>query len=562
MHKIKTVFFVLFFVCLLGTREADARNKIIVSLSTWLVDGQAAPYNSIRPGDTVYFEAGTRSNTRIQNFTGSQTAAIVFVNYGGVVTINTDGAYGIDVKNCRYIRLTGTGSTHNFYGFMIIRVEKGAGLSFGGLTSDFECDHIYVANVPIAGVYAKTDPDCSLTSTRDHFTQYNTVFHDNYFSNTGNEGMYLGSSFYSGETFTCNGKEVTLYPSILSGVRVYNNIVRYSGWDGIQVGSAPTDCRIMNNLVMFDSQAGEDYQMSGILIGGGSNCDCYNNYVYKGKGDGIESLGLGGYRIYNNVIVDAGHNYFPGDPSKMKHGIYVNDNSTEYGKSFRILFNDIINPKTNGIRFSSFKSRGNIIASNVIINPGAGSSGYVIITSPSEQVLLRNNYQSMNLKSAGFADTTFRLLSTSPLIDAGYNDSQGINYDFYYHQRPFGKGVDIGMSEYNPKYPPQEPVKNISEGDDSLMSLGKKSKLRIEQMPFPAPVGPRLILVYSNDSTFDVLLDTYNLQGDQLSHHVQEKVSPGIHSLDLDVKSYPDGICLFTLRGGNESISGKFIKAK
>ena len=171
-------------------------------------------------------------------------------------------------------------------------------------------------------------------------------------------------------------------------------------------------------------------------------------------------------------------------------------------------------------------------------------------------------YQSMNLKSAGFADTTFRLLSTSPLIDAGYNDSPGINYDFYYHQRPYGKGVDIGMSEYNPKYPPQAPAKNISDGDDSLMSLGKKSKLRIEQMPFPAPVVSRLVLVYSNDSTFDVSLDTYNLQGEQLSHNLLEKVSPGIHNLDLDVKSYPDGICLFTLRGGKEAISGKFIKSK
>jgi hypothetical protein len=515
------------------------------------------------PGDTVYFEPGIRNNTRIQNFMGSPKAAIVFVNDGDVVTINTDGAYGIDVKNCRYIRLTGTGTTKNFYGFMITRVQNGAGLSFGGLSSDFECDHIYIANVPIAGVYAKTDPDCSLTSTRGHFTQYNTVFHDNYFSNTGNEGMYLGSSFYSGETFTCNGKEVTLYPSVLSGVRVYNNIVRYSGWDGIQVGSASKDCKIMNNLVMFDSQAGVDYQMSGILIGGGSDCDCYNNYIYKGKGDGVESLGLGGYRIYNNVIVDAGYNYYPTDPSRMKYGIFVNDNSCIFGKSFSILFNDIINPKTNGIKFASSKSRLNLIASNVIINPGAGSRGYIEIPGPGSDVSLKNNFESMTIQSAGFADTTYRLLSSSPLIDAGSTDNKQTNYDYFYHPRPYGKGFDIGANEYNPKYPEKGTVREQEKnGNDTLISLDKKVTLHIEQLPFPGPVGSKLTMVYSNDKTYDISLDTYNFDGVQLSHNEVHGVEPGNHSIDLDVSSFPKGVCLFTLRGGKEALSGKFIKGK
>jgi len=214
-------------------------------------------------------------------------------------------------------------------------------------------DHVRIDSVPIAGVYAKTDPDCSFTSLRGKFTQYNTIFHDNYISNTGDEGFYIGSSFYGGETINCNGKDTLLYPSLLSGVRVYNNIVRYTGWDGIQVGSASTNCQIFNNLVMFDSQAEVNWQMSGILIGGGSQCDCYNNYIYKGKGDGIESLGLGDYRIFNNVIVEAGASFKPSDPTKMKYGIYCNDNSARPNASFSILFNNIISPKSNGIRFSS-----------------------------------------------------------------------------------------------------------------------------------------------------------------------------------------------------------------
>jgi len=499
---------------------------------------------------------------RIQNFTGSPRAQILFINYQGVVTINTDGYYGIDVKSSRYIRLTGTGSSKNFYGFMITRVKNGAGLSFGGLTSDFECDHVYVSNVPIAGVYAKTDPDCTLTSTRGKFTQYNTVFHDNYFSNTGNEGMYLGSSFYSGETINCNGQDILVYPSLLSGVRVYNNIVKYSGWDGIQVGSASTDCMIFNNLVMYDSQAGVDYQMSGILIGGGSNCDCYNNYIYKGKGDGIESLGLAGYRIFNNVIVDAGRSYYPNDPSKMKYGIYVNDNSCLDGKSFSLLFNDIISPKTNGIRFSSVKSKKNLIASNVIISPGAGSNGYIVITSPGCEVSQKNNYLSMNLEAAGFADTTYSLLSTSPLIDAGYSDNKLITFDYYYHPRPYGKSFDIGMNEYNPKYPPKGAIRGGEQETDSLGVVERKSSLRLEQLPFPDPVESKLTMIYAIDSSFDVSLDIYNFSGNQISHYEEDGMIPGSHSIDLDVTSYPEGVFLFTLKAGRDAVSGKFIKAR
>jgi hypothetical protein len=563
MDKIQHFLIALFLVCILGNQEANAKSKIIVSLSTWLIDGKASPYNSIKPGDTVYFQSGTRSNMRIQNFTGSPREQIVFINYNGVVTINTDGAYGIDVKSCRYIRVTGTGNTHNFYGFMITRVQNGAGLSFGGLTSDFECDHIYVSNVPIAGVYAKTDPDCSLTSTRDKFTQYNTVFHDNYFSNTGNEGMYIGSSFYSGETINCNGQNILVYPSLLSGVRVYNNIIKYSGWDGIQVGSASTDCMIMNNLVMYDSQAGVDYQMSGILIGGGSNCDCYNNYIYKGKGDGIESLGLAGYKIYNNVIADAGYNYYPNDPSKMKYGIYVNDNSCLNGRSFSILFNDIIHPKTDGIRFSSIKSKNNLIASNAIINPGAGSKGYIVVSSPSCEVSLKNNYLAMSAIGAGFADTTYSLLKTSPLIDAGYTDNKGITFDYYYHIRPYGRTFDIGINEYNPKYAPQGMTREEqNENNDTIISPDRRSSLRIEQLPFPDPASSKVSLTYTIDSTYDVFLDVYDFGGVQINHFEEDGMIPGSHIIDLDVGDYPEGVCLFTLRAGRQAISGKFIKTK
>jgi hypothetical protein len=413
MHKIKYIVMVLILDCLFGNQELHAQNsRMIVPADVTYIDANSSPYNRLEPGDTLFFLGGSKQYLQLKNFSGNSRFPIVFINLNGMVTINTDWYYGIVLNNCRYVRLTGTGDTKYFYGFMISRVAGGAGLSIGDLSSDVEVDHVSIANTSIAGIYAKTDPDCTLTSVRSNFTQYNTVIHDSYFSNTGNEGMYIGSSFYWGETIDCKGKDTVVMPSVLKGVRVYNNIVKYSGWDGIQVGSATTDCQIFNNLVMYDSQAGVNYQMSGFMIGGGSDCDCYNNYIYKGKGDAIESLGLGNYKIYHNVIVDPGWNYYPSDPSKMKYGIYVGDVSCVPGNSFSILFNDIIDPKADGIRFSSTRSRNNLIASNTIINPGTGSNGYIVLTSPSCIVSEKNNY--------------------------------------FYPTRSYGRGLDIGLNEYNP----------------------------------------------------------------------------------------------------------------
>lgn len=563
MNRIQFLLLVIFLGFSSISRGADPQKqpRLIVPPGTCYLDGTSSPYNQLRPGDTLFFQGGSKEYIQLKNFTGSSRLPIVVTNLNGMVTINTDWRYGIKIANCRYLHLTGTGDTKFFYGFMIQRVKNGAGLSVGELSSDVEIDHVSISNSPIAGIYAKTDPDCSYTSVRGKFTQYNTVLHDNYISNVGNEGFYIGSSFYSGETLNCNGKDTLVYPHVLEGVRIYNNIVRYTGWDGIQVGSATKDCSIYNNLVMYDSQAGVDFQMSGILIGGGSGCDCYNNYIYKGKGDAIESLGLGNYKIYNNVIVDAGRDYFPNDPSRPKYGIFVNDNSCVTGNTYSILFNDIINPKTNGIKFASIRSRKNLIASNAIINPGA-ANGYIEVTSPSCDVLLKNNYLAVNSRGAGFADTTYSLLPNSPLINAGYSDNKGITFDFYNHPRPYGSGYDIGINEYNPKYPPGKTGSTGRKMNDSALSLERKGPLRIEHLPFPDPAVSKVLMTYQIDSTYDVSLDIYNFGGFQIYHFEKDGMVAGSHVIDLDVGDYPEGVCLFTLRAGKEAISGKFLKAK
>ncbi|MGF2414469.1 MAG: right-handed parallel beta-helix repeat-containing protein, partial [Ferruginibacter sp.] len=245
---------------------------LAVDAAIAVIDGSAAPYNIVQPGDTVYLMAGTRDKLLIRNFKGTAGKPVTFINKDGIVTINTNSYYGISIINCKYIRFSGQGNSNDFYGIQIKKVAGGSGMGIGSRSSDIEIDHVSIENCFIGGIYAKTDPDCADLVSRNNFTQFNTNIHDNYIANAGNEGLYIGSSFNSGIKLTCNGKDTVVMPPVLDGVKIYNNIIKNTGWDGIQVSSAPLHCQIFNNTILNDSQAEVQNQMSGILMGGGSKC--------------------------------------------------------------------------------------------------------------------------------------------------------------------------------------------------------------------------------------------------------------------------------------------------
>ncbi len=426
------------------------------------IDGSSL---NILPGDTICLEAGTKRYLRLVNFHGNVNKNIVFINCGGAVVIqNNDMTYGVKIGNSSYFRFTGTGDSSIPYGIKVLGTKLGAsGVGVDDLSTNFEVDHLEVANTGFAGIMTKNDPQCDLSSNRDNFVQYQTIIHDNYIHDTGGEGLYIGHSFYSGYSTTCNGLQVTLMPHSLVGVRVYNNIVENSHWDGIQVGSATEDCEIYGNRVNnygVDSEAGQN---NGIQIGGGTTGKCYNNYIANGTGNGIIIMGLGNNDFYNNVIVNAGLNYFPTDPAKRVHGIFCDDRSTIPESSFNFYNNTIINPKTDGIRFMSTQSLNNKFYNNIIINPGSLGSyspysketSYINVgTKTGISSIQSNNYFYKNMSNVLFLDTltnNYRLTSASPAIDAGLNLADyGINTDFDSISRPYGSNFDIGAFEYMP----------------------------------------------------------------------------------------------------------------
>ncbi len=445
-------------VCLPGIIKAQ---NVFFDSSATVISPANAP---VAGGDTIFLEAGTYRFLLIQSIQGNHHEPVVITNRNGEVIINSDHHYGISMRNCKHVRLTG----QTKYGIRITRVENGNGIGVSALSNHIEIDHLEITNVSHAGIMCKTDPDCTFQATRDSFLMQNIHIHHNLIHNVGTEGLYIGNTRFSGLVMNCQGKDTLLFPHLIHDLSVHDNIIKYTGWDGLQVSSATQNCAIFNNVISYDSQKEQNFQMSGILMGGGSSCDCYNNWIFKGKGNGIEYHGTGGQRIFNNVIIQPGYQYFPYDPTIPIHGMLFSHHAFLYPDSgVRVFNNTIVHPKSDGIRFnfSSLKSAGNMVKNNIIVEPGAyayyedlstfrtGEDAYVFKNDTALDVTISHNIFTRNKSSVNFYDVynhNYTLNHGSPAINQGVDlTAHHIVFDHYFTPRPQGSGFDIGAFEFD-----------------------------------------------------------------------------------------------------------------
>jgi len=487
--------------------------------STFVIDGS---HGDIHPGNVVCIKGSSKDFLLIRNVNGTALNPVQFVNSDGAVIINTDNYYGIKISHSSYLKVSGTGIDSIQYGFQVQRVGGGTGLAVGDLSTDVEIENMEIANTPIAGVYAKTDPTCSdFSSTRDKFTMYNFKFHDCYVHDVADEGLYIGSSKYSGQHLT-GDCDTLVYPHVLIGTKVYNNIIENTGWDGIQVSSAEQDCKIYNNVIRDDSYAEHNGQMSGILIGGGSRADVYNNKIYDGKGDGIDVFGLGSMRVFNNLIVRAGRTYMPADPVAFKHGIYLGKAVTIASEENKIYNNTIVSPKSFGITYANDESNMGYLINNVVVNPGytdAGESAFYNINVDESQVSLSNNFSSVSLNDAKFLDAltdNYDLKPTSPLVDQGKEmTDEGLVFDIDGRGRPFHNFTDMGAYEC------QDPTISVEEVSAESTTI------------YPNPANNVVYFKTCNDNPM-VKLEIFSING--------AMVKQADHISTIDVSTLPNGI--------------------
>jgi len=451
--------FFLFFMPVFWCACSQVYATYTVSLNQNNFDGSQL---SIKGGDTVFIEPGHRDHLRFYNIHGDSLNPVVFINIGGLVEISTTtNNYGFQVYDCSYFKLTGTGTDSLTYGIKIGYTPAGTnGLSLDGFSTNYEVDHIEVLNSGFAGICANPVPDCDNLLNRGNFTRMNTLFHDNYVHNTSGEAFYIGSSFYNGYTILCDSVQKIVYPHEIHGLKIYNNIVDASGWDGIQVGCATKDCEIYGNRISNYGVLNITDQNFGIIIGAGTGGKCYNNLIVNGTGNGMCVFGIGGNLIYNNIIVNPGHALNDIMATARANGIFCDDRYTTDGSSFCFLNNTIISPTGDGIRFFSKLSKNNIICNNIILNPGTlgAYSPYdnpdlpFVYTIPGVDVTISTNYYSKTVSASvnyGNPDEVYTYCKALPVLDKGIDVTDyGIMEDFYHNNRKINNTCDIGAFEY------------------------------------------------------------------------------------------------------------------
>jgi hypothetical protein len=414
----------------------------IVPATAYIVDGLKL---GLQPGSIIGLDASFQyKNLLFRNIVGTIEKPIVIKNFGGTVTINGTGLpFSIKTETSKNFRITG-GAHVNEYG---IKLNGGhMGITLDKLSTNFEVDHVEIANSGFAGIMAKTDPSCDDATIRGNFLMERVSLHHNYIHDTGGEGIYAGNSYYENGMNTACGLRL---PHEIHNIRIFDNKVINTGWDGIQLACATKVAHVYANTIENFGVENVSGQRNGLQLGAGTGGYCYGNFIRKGNGNGIAVFGLGDNIIHNNIIVNAG-----------EHGIFCDERYTP-GPGFKFINNTIVSPKLDGIRLYSEKVPMNTVINNIIANPGSYST-YVYPRSSADSFIFKitktmpvdasNNFLTTNIPDVKFLnpDTfNYRLVSTSPIIDAGRDiSSYNINKDYYRRARLNGTGYDIGASEY------------------------------------------------------------------------------------------------------------------
>jgi hypothetical protein len=265
----------------------------------------------LKPGDTLNIPAGGYNVIELGNFRGSATQPIIIQNRGGQVTCKI-----IRLSNTpEHFRLLGNGHQGLTYGFKIngesttgsCLTTFGAGIEIAYVEGMFSRSGFFIKKNPSAD-----DPQ----SQHPNYLMDRIYIHHNYLHDITGEGMYIGHTAADG------GQDGNpLLPVRMRNVEIAYNLVNKTGWDGIQLANATTGNSIHHNTVTNFGTANRYGQQAGILLGGNSMADIYNNTVKSGTGNGIQHFGFGLNKIYNNNLENVGRN----KTERGYEAVYCND---------------------------------------------------------------------------------------------------------------------------------------------------------------------------------------------------------------------------------------------
>ncbi|MCL6524176.1 MAG: putative Ig domain-containing protein [Thermoflavifilum sp.] len=462
-------------------------NKIILPVWKQLWYPNIDSQFNIQPGDTICIPAGDYPNLSIANLHGSPEAPVVIQNCGGVVRIgahNTAG-YGFLIQYSDYFELSGSGTPGIEYGFELTGTPAAeGGHQVQGLFLGYKVDHIDVHNIYVnhtsgTGIECLTRAICSDPSTwRQNYIMEDLKFHHIKMVGTGFEGFYIGrTADYQVDT----GCPVdTLYNPLIKNIEIYDNVFDSTGNDAIQLALAYEGTNLIHdNIIHYPGMNGGYGQGMGILIGGNTRADVYNNIIDHAQNLPIQVLGSGLSRIYNNIISNSNTD-----------GIQIGGGNTYIEPTAVWVFNNtFVNIQGNGIIvWGTTTDTVNRFYNNLMVNiqkalydkpdsgfyiPPASSIGYQV------KYDIKNNLLIQDINKAGFVNPSagdYHLLPSSPAVDAGMDlRTYGIYSDFDGNTRPYGRAFDIGAYEYAPH--PNQPPRAIASANIDTIQLPVDSVL-------------------------------------------------------------------------------------
>ncbi|MBS9463026.1 right-handed parallel beta-helix repeat-containing protein [Flagellimonas sp. 389] len=403
-----------------------------VSSGFIVIDGEK---DAIKAGDRICIKSGTYNRISVKNLTGNEQEQIVLSNCDGPVNIKITSStgHGMTIVNSQYFKVLGTLS-NGVYGFQFSGENyNNTALAINNKISDFEIAYMHIENVELA-MHIMNRPGCTSSSQYPDWEVKNIYIHDTSIKNIGNEGMYIGYSNYpKAVDFECDGVAVSAYCPLIKNIHVFNNTIENCGWDGMQLSYAPEGAKIYSNVIKNTGTKNNPNQRAGIVVGGGTKGDVFNNYVTKVLGDGIDVFGIGDVNIYNNIIVDTDHGIFIGDRK-----LYKSD------ANFKVLNNTIIKANGNGVRMNHRTSLANEFSNNIIVST-LQNPIYYVNKNTSGNTIEKTNLKVENSSAILFLDDTYNLTKESPAVNAGTNLTE-FKTDFYGKNRD-GQ-FDIGAIEY------------------------------------------------------------------------------------------------------------------
>lgn len=292
----------LFFLLFVSALFCTAQGKRI-NLSKSGDNGCVFTTTPYQPGDTLVLRASLNpwSYTYFGGVNGTVQKPVVIINEGIV-----EMSAGMELENCNYIKLTGSGSRDHF-GIRVAH-SNGVALSIHGKSSHIEAERFTALDCNF-GCWIKNEASCDTAINNWVLDQVSV--HDYEFRDIRTEGFYMGSTDANNASrpVNCGGVQKFYRPSRLGNIKIYNGYINGTGRPAIQLSNAQIGMsEIYNNEITNVGNEGSDQQGTGISLGLYTRAHVHHNKIRNTLTWGIASLGGSGTLLIDHNIIDSsGH---------------------------------------------------------------------------------------------------------------------------------------------------------------------------------------------------------------------------------------------------------------